>query len=231
MMVTQLVLGSVSAFAQIQTKPVSFPAGKSSTKISGTIKGDQSIDHTVSAKAGQQMHVTLTSKSTSVNFNVLPPGSNDVAIFIGSTEGTKYDGTLTADGVYKIRVYLMGSAARKNEPIKYELSVSIPAGSKTADAKVAGTPYHATGKVPAAVGSAKKGSVQADFGVIRRSGGSAELHLKMPNGTQQKIKFEQGEWTCINCKNIKYTKSGDEWSITLNNTEHYYVPDAVITGG
>jgi hypothetical protein len=139
MFVAQLALGSASVFAQIQTKPVSFPAGKSSIKVSGTIKGGQTIDHTVSAKAGQQLQVTLTSTSTSVNFNVLPPGSNDVAIFIGSTEGTKYNGTLTADGTYKIRVYLMGSAARKNNPVKYDLTVSITASGKTADAKVAGT--------------------------------------------------------------------------------------------
>lgn len=229
---TQLALAPALVIAQIQTKQVSFPAGKSGTKVSGTIKGDQTIDYTVSAKAGQQMQVTLSSKNTSLYFNILPPGSNDVAIFIGSTEGNKYNGTLTADGVYKIRVYLMRSAARRNETVKYDLAISIPSGiSKSTDAKVPGTPYHATGTVPAALGTAKKGSVQADFGVIRKSGGSVELHLKIPNGTQQKIKFEQGEWTCLNCKTIKYTKNADEWAITLNNAEHYYVPDAVITGG
>ncbi|HSF44644.1 MAG TPA: PPC domain-containing protein [Chitinophagaceae bacterium] len=231
-LIAQLVLAPAWIFAQIQTKKISFPAGKSSTKVSGTIKGDQTIDYTVSAKAGQQLIVTLSAKNASLYFNVLPPGSNDVAIFIGSTEGNKYNGTLNVDGVYKIRVYLMRSAARRNESSKYELSVNIPPGeSKSTDAKVPGTPYHATGKVPAALGTATKGSVQADFGVIRKSAGTAELHLKIPNGSQQKITFERGEWTCLNCKNIKYTKNADEWAITINGSEHYYVPEAVITGG
>lgn len=222
----------ILATAQIQTKKVSFPAGKSSTNISGTIKGRQTIDYTVSAKAGQQMIVTLNSKHGALYFNVLPPGSNDVAIFIGSTEGNKFEGSLPENGTYKIRVYLMASAARRNESANYGLAISVTGGTSSGgDAKVAGTPYHATGKVPAALGTAKKGSVQADFGVIRNSDGSADLHLKIPNGLQQKIRFERGEWTCPACTGIKYTKNGDEWTVTLNDYEHYYIPEAVITGG
>lgn len=226
----QLAVFPTLVSAQIQTKKVSFPAGQSSTKISGTIKGEQTIDYTVSAKANQQMSVSLTTKNTALYFNVLPPGSEGEAIFIGSTEGNKFTGTLNTDGVYKIRVYLMRSAARRNESGSYTLAIGVT-GSGSGDAKVSGTPYHATGKVPAALGTAKKGSVQADFGVIRNSDGSAELHLKIPNGLQQKIKFERGEWSCISCNGIKYTKNADEWTVTLNDYERYYIPDAVITGG
>jgi hypothetical protein len=227
---TQLALAPVLGFAQIETRKVSFPTGKSSTNISSSIKGQKTIDYTVSAKAGQEMQVSLNSKHTALYFNVLPPGSTGEAIFIGSTEGNKFGGTLSADGAYKIRVYLMASAARRNESANFGLYISITGGS-TGDAKVAGTPYHATGKVPAATGNAKKGSAMADFGVIRNSDGSAELHLKIPGGLQQKIKFERGEWTCQNCNGIKYTRQGDEWTVTLNDYERYYIPDAVITGG
>lgn len=231
-MVTQLALVPALVSAQIQTKKVSFPAGKTSTYISGTIKGRQTVDYTLSVKEGQEMQVSLNSKNGALYFNVLPPGSNDEAIFVGSTEGNKYSGTTSMTGVYKIRVYLMASAARKNESANYGLTISVPAGgSGGGDAKVAGTSYNATGKVPAALGTAKKGSVQADFGVIRKSDGSAELHLKVPNGLQQKIKFERGEWTCLSCTGIKYTKNGDEWTVTINDYERYYIPDAVITGG
>lgn len=217
--------------AQTQTKKVTFPAGQTSTNVSGTIKGRQTIDYTVSAKEGQQMHVSLNTKHTALYFNVLPPGSNDEAIFIGSTEGNKFDGTLSATGTYKIRVYLMASAARRNESGNYGLAISVTGGGSGGDAKVAGTNYNATGKVPAALGTGARGSVQADFGVIRKSNGSAELHLKVPNGLQHKIKFERGEWSCLNCNSIKYTKNGDEWTVTINDYDRYYIPDAVITGG
>jgi hypothetical protein len=231
-LITQLALVPALVSAQIQTKKVSFPAGKSSTNISGTIKGRQTVDYTLSVKEGQEMHVTLNSKNTSLYFNVLAPGSNDEAIFIGSTDGNKFDGTMSMSGVYKIRVYLMASAARRNESANYGLAISVPGGGTSGgDAKVAGTQYNATGKVPAALGTAKRGSVQADFGVIRNSDGSAELHLKIPNGLQQKIRFERGEWSCVSCTGIKYTKNGDEWTVTINDYERYYIPDAVITGG
>lgn len=231
-LLVQMAVLSNLVFAQIETKKVTFPAGQSGTNISGTIKGRQTIDYAVSAKEGQEMQVSLNSKNKSLYFNVLPPGSTGEAIFVGSNEGVKFSGTLGMSGEYKIRVYLMSSAARRNESANFGLAISIKGGgSGGGDAKVAGTPYHATGKVPAALGTAKKGSVQADFGVIRDGNGGAELHLKIPGGLQQKINFNRGEWTCQDCQNIKYTKNGDEWTVTLNDYERYYIPDAVITGG
>jgi hypothetical protein len=229
--IAQLALAPALVFAQIETKKVSFPAGKTSTSISGTIKGRQTIDYTVSAKAGQEMTVSLNSKHTALYFNILPPGSQGEAIYNSSTDGNKYTGTLPSDGVYKIRVYLMSSAARRNESGNFGLAIGI-VGDKVGDAKVAGTPYHATGQVSASLGTEKRGSKTADFGVIRKSDGSAELHLKIPGGLQQKINFKGGEWTCQGCQNIKYTKNAaDEWTVTLNDYERYYIPDAVITGG
>jgi hypothetical protein len=35
----------------------------------------------------------------------------------------------------------------------------------------------------------------------------------------------------VSCTGIKYTKNGDEWTVTINDYERYYIPDAVITGG
>jgi hypothetical protein len=228
-----LVLAPVLLFAQITTRKVSFPTGKSSTNISSSIKGEQTIDYTVSAKAGQEMKVTLTSKSTSLYFNVIPPGSTDEAIFIGSSEGNKFGGTLSADGVYKIRVYLMRSAARRNESANFGLYVSV-AGNTSTDAKVHGTNYHATGEVQAATGTGKRGSTSAKFGVIRNADGTAELHLNLNGGLQQKVMFSKGEWKCLSeaCKKINYKRIGvDEWELIINDYEHYYIPDAVIIGG
>ncbi len=121
----QLAVVPATLPAQIQTKKVSFPAGKSSTTLTGTIKGEKTIDYLITAKEGQQMSVTLTSKNSSLYFNVLPPGSNEEAIFIGSTEGNTFTGTLSASGEYKLRVFLYRNAARRNESASYNISLSV----------------------------------------------------------------------------------------------------------
>ncbi|MEW9838607.1 hypothetical protein [Mesorhizobium marinum] len=67
--------------------------------------------------------------SNIVYFNVLPPGSNDEAIFIGSTEGNNFAGTLSVSGAYKIRVYQMRSTARRGERGRFNLAISIDPNS------------------------------------------------------------------------------------------------------
>jgi len=112
----------------IETKPLQFAKGASSATVQDSLKGDATIDYTLRARAGQTMRVTLTTSNSANYFNVLPPGSDDVAIFIGSTEGNEWSGTLPADGEYKIRVYLMRSAARRGETANYTLTVGITGG-------------------------------------------------------------------------------------------------------
>jgi hypothetical protein len=161
-------------------------------------------------------------------------------VFIGSTEGNRWTGLLAADGEYTIRVYLMRSAARRNETANYTLTVGIT-GSATAspalgaapasDAKVKGTPYHATGQVPCSMGSAPPGSAQCDFGVIRGKAGNAEVHLTPPGGLERVLTFIGAKVTSDAGTRIKASKSGDLWSVEVNDYEHYRIPEAVISGG
>jgi hypothetical protein len=46
-------------------------------------------------------------------------------MFIGSTSGNQFEGILPANGDYKIRVYLMRSAARRGEAADYRLEMII----------------------------------------------------------------------------------------------------------
>jgi hypothetical protein len=232
----QMTLISIWVSAQIETKKVTFPSGQSSTNLSGTIKGDKTIDYTVSAKEGQEIHVSLNSKNKSLYFNVLPPGSNDEAIFVGSNSGYKFDGTLSMSGTYKIRVYLMRSAARRNETANFGLYVGVTGGApqqKAGDAKVPGTNFNATGQIPAARGNGAKGSEQADFGVIRFSDGSAEVHVNLVGGWTRILKYANGAWTCSSkdCS-VKHRRlNSDEWEVIVNGNEKYYIFNAVVFGG
>ena len=72
------------AMAQIMSSDVRFPSGSTGTTLSGSITGDQIRDYVVRANEGQVMSVRM-SGSEIVHFNVLPPGSDNEAIFIGST--------------------------------------------------------------------------------------------------------------------------------------------------
>jgi hypothetical protein len=230
----------LASTAGITTKPVQFAKGHSSATLKGAIKGNQTIDYTLRAKAGQTMSVSLKTRNGANYFNVLPPGSNDEAIFIGSSDGNEWTGTLPADGEYKLRVYLMRSAARRNETANYTLTVGItgtpgatrPAGfgkAPASDARHPGTGYHATGPLPCRMGTDKP--IQCEFGVIRGKPGNAEVHITPPGGLKRVLTFMGDKVTTNPGEKVKAIKQGYDWSVEVNDYEHYTIPEAVISGG
>jgi hypothetical protein len=214
---------------------ISFAAGASSATVKGSIAGDKTVDYKLGAKAGQTMSVRLKTSNASNYFNVLPPGS-DAAVAIGSNVGNEWTGALPVDGDYTVRVYLMRNAARRNEKANYTLTVGI---TGSVDAKVAGTPYHATGMVPCSVGPDPKGSAQCSFGVIRSTLGNAEVYLASPgfDVTLHKdqlrvIKFAGDKVTSPDPKDkVTSEKQDDNWLIGVNDFYFYVIPEAVISGG
>lgn len=223
--------------ADIQTSPVQFKKGTSSATIEGSIKGGQTIDYTLRARAGQTMSVMLATKHGANYFNVLPPGSNDEALFVGSSGGNEWTGVLPADGEYKVRVYLMRSAARRNEAANYTLKVGIAGTSRptefgkapASDAKVKGTGYHATGPLPCRMGNDKP--IQCEFGVIRGEPGNAEVHVTPPGGLTRVLTFMGANVTTNPGEKVEAVKQGYDWSVKVNDYEHYTIPNAVIWGG
>lgn len=112
----------------IKTETVNFDAGTSGTVLKNTLKGEQIVDYKLGASAGQLLSVELTTNNASNYFNIMAPGA-DAALFIGSTEGTRYSGALPSSGEYTLRVYLMRNAARRNEAATYDLAISVTDGS------------------------------------------------------------------------------------------------------
>jgi hypothetical protein len=124
-----------------------FAKGASSATIKGQLKGDETVDYVLRASAGQTLTVTLKTSHGANYYNVLPPDSTDVAMFIGQFGGD-FKSLLPTDGDYTIRVYLMRSAARRNESSDYTLTISVTGKPLVAvpasqDAVIPGTPYHA----------------------------------------------------------------------------------------
>lgn len=238
---TQLIAeGSALAAGAIETRAIEFAKGATSATVKGSIQGDQTIDYTLRAWAGQTLTASLKSSHRANYFNVLPPGSQGEAIFIGSTSGNEWRGTLEADGTYTLRVYLMRSAARRNERADFTLGVGIAGGERGAsglgvapagDAKVAGTPYHATGQVQCSMGDAPAASARCDFGVIRGKPGSAEVHVTPPGGVERVLTFRDGTLTGNGGARVRTSRRADLWLVEVNEYEHYRIPDAVINGG
>ncbi len=82
------------------------------------------------------MNVSMATDNNANYFNILAPGESEVAIFNGSMADNQFEGVLPKSGDYKVRVYLMRSAARRNEVGNYRLEMIIAAADtkRAADA-------------------------------------------------------------------------------------------------
>jgi len=103
---------------------VHFASGNDNAAVDASIKGHEYRDYILGARGGQTMSVSLITKGTAY-FNILPPGSNDVAIYNSSINGNDATIKLPKDGNYTIRVYLMGNDKDAGKTVKYTLSMTI----------------------------------------------------------------------------------------------------------
>ena len=126
-----LALAPAGQAQPIEEKRVSFATGTSGATIRGALKGEQITDYLLGASAGQTMNVDFSTTNPAGYFNLMI-GNDPAAIHIGSVAGNHYSGALPASGDYRIRVYLMRSAARRGESADYTLSVSIGGAAKPA---------------------------------------------------------------------------------------------------
>jgi len=124
-------LGFALALAPVMMAPaagqavsrIAFAKGNDNASVTGSIKGRQYRDYKLTVGNGQNLGVSLVSKAA--YFNILPPGSKDVAIYNSSTSGNDATGIRTKAGTYTIRVYLMGAAKGSTRPVPYQMSVSV----------------------------------------------------------------------------------------------------------
>lgn len=223
----------------IRRETVSFARGASSAEIKGSLKGRETIDYVIRAAAGQTLRVSLKGKSNPQNyFNVLPPGSNDVAMFAGDAGGDTYQGLLPADGDYVLRVYLMRAAGRRDEASTFTLSVGVtgkplvptPAAR---DALVPGTPYHASGTIQCRPAFEPALRDCEAFALRRSAGGTATIDVPAKTG-QRSILFVDGKPVATNGlpgDTLASERRGDVTVVKLGSDERYEIPDALVSGG
>jgi len=122
-----LMIPKLAHAQDIREERVRFAAGESGATIEGRLRGYESVDYVLGASGGQRISIYLESSNPSGYFNLLPPGS-ETAVHVGSVNGNEYEGILPRSGDYRIRVYLMRSAARRDESTDYILDVDIDGG-------------------------------------------------------------------------------------------------------
>ena len=119
---------------EIRTERVHFKPGETSAVVEASIRGRQIVDYVLGAGQGQHMSVSMATDNAASYFSILAPGEEEVAMFNGSTAQNQYEGVLPASGDYKVRVYLMRSAARRDEVARYRLEMIIADGDEQTSA-------------------------------------------------------------------------------------------------
>jgi hypothetical protein len=234
-------LSPTTAAAAAESGPhrqaVQFAKGASSAQLRGTIRGDGDVDYTVNARAGQTLAVKLQSTNASLYFNINPPGSADVSMFIGNLQGQEAKVMLPADGTYVVRVYLMRNAARRNESAAYTLDVAVTGQAlaplpAAQDARVAGTRFHAMATVACQTLGAEVGA-SCKAGVIRRGrDGTATVELRGANGQVRNVLFVKGQPVASDsAQPMTSSRQGDLVTVRFGSDERYEVPAALLSGG
>ena len=231
----------------IHTERVHFRHGANNAVIEASITGYEVVDYVLRASKGQYMNASMATDNGANYFNILAPGEDEVAMFNGSISENQYEGSLPETGDYKIRVYMMRSAARRNEIANYRLEVIItgetapPADAQqdTAASEVttrAGEGnFDATGKIPCAQHAGQPVG-QCDFGVARAGGGTATVVITRPDGSTRALFFVEGKFTSADTSEADgHPEYNAERESDLNlirvGKERYEIPDAVIWGG
>jgi len=235
-----LIIISISAATavEIREERVQFKPGETGATIKSRIKGRQIVDYRLSVKAGQSMAVILETSNRANYFNITAPGA-DSAMFIGSTSGNRFVGGLSKDGEYTVRVYLMPNAGRRGETAKYTINFALSVdnqSSKSATPSETGPEkFDAYGEIKC---SADKQTLDqwCEFRVLRDlSKHSAEIwitNITFKDEVHYRVLyFADGKFSTNDKAKLTWLRQDDNWCVSIDGREFYFITDAMIYGG
>ncbi len=217
--------------------PLKFAKGASTLTIKGTLRGRQYIDYQLRAGAGQTLAVSMEASNRMAYFNIRPPGSDSLAMFVEGGGGRKFEAQLPADGLYTIRVYLIRAAARRNERSSFSISATItgqalaPIPAKV-DALIPGTPYHAQATIKCEPAYTQTRSCEA-FVIRRDFAGTATVEIRWDQGRKRHILFVKGKPTVADVPAPMRFTNDDKGNVTVDfdGQDRFEIPEALIVGG
>lgn len=225
-----------AAEGERRVEEVRLEAGRTSTVIKGSVSGYHYVDYRLRAGAGQTLKASLRGSNPANYFNVLPPGSGDVAMYIGQLRGDKFDGLLPADGVYTLRVYLMRSAARRSESSDYTVNVAVTGRPlqplpEAKDARIPGTPYHASAAIPCALPYAPETKRCEAFVIRRGVDGTATVEVRAKSYLRRILFIKGKPVAADSAQPMSASRRGDVTAVAFEQDERLEIPDALVIGG
>lgn len=130
---TAIAFSTAAMADDMRTEAVHFATGTSGTSINDSITGYESVVYKLGAGAGQRMKIRMDPSNLATYFNVYAPGKGPGDEAWANSQFTGgpvpdinyFDGVLPESGEYSISVYMMRSAARRNEVSNYQIVISI----------------------------------------------------------------------------------------------------------
>ena len=139
--ITIFVLLALPLVMPAQSKPLEFKDGQSTAEVRGTLKGNQIIRYSFSARRDQQIKVSVTSKRSNwlvvrVYPAAAPTGADIVSNYISGEE--TLSGQIPEDGGYIAFLGIRRPEARRGGTVNYQLHVELvgdtAAGNKSSSA-------------------------------------------------------------------------------------------------
>lgn len=219
---------------------IRFSSGQGRAVLKAAVHGDRAPEYLVTAGAGQTLTVVLDSRHGGLQANLWAPGAQE-AMGVVLSDGAALTRVLPVDGAYRLQPYLMRSAARRHERGAYTLTVTLsgqalPPLPHAQDARVAGTPFHATAEVRCQL-AYQPALRTCQAGVVRRGrDGTATVEWRAANGTAQqalrRVLFVRGQPVASDSAlPLRSSRDGDTTHLDLDGVERYDAPDALLTGG
>ena len=146
-----LIVAPALGQSEFREQQIRFPAGSTGSTVADTIRGRESVQYRLSARAGQFLTVSLLSSSTSIYFNVYAPGRGPGDAALATSESVsslvpflnRFEGELPSTGTYTISVHLVRAAARRGDRASFVLNISaedravqLPGGAGDPDFEV-----------------------------------------------------------------------------------------------
>jgi len=226
-----------AADSERRVEQVRFEAGRSSIVIKGSVKGYHYVDYQLRAGAGQTLRASMHGSNGANYFNIISPGAGEVAMYIGQIGSNKFEGVLPVEGIYTLRVYLMRSAARRNETSNYTLDVAVTGKPLQAlpddkDARIPGTLYHASATIPCALPYDPETKLCEAFVIRRGFDGTATVEVRGAKSYLRRILFVGGKPVASDsAEPMSTSRRGDVTEVSFGKDERLEIVDALIMGG
>jgi len=92
-------------------------------QIKGRISGEQTADYPLNLQQGQSLSIKLSTPHSDTHYLLMPPEGDEV-LHNSALDGNQFKGTTKQSGKYRVQVYMLQSAAKRNETAPYDLTIT-----------------------------------------------------------------------------------------------------------